>query len=41
MKYILDTNIILHFARNSELWQNVKTKYQLQSDKNQIYIENN
>ena len=38
MKYFLDTNILLHFVRNTKNWQELKVKYNLQSVENQTYI---
>jgi predicted nucleic acid-binding protein len=38
MKYVLDTNIILHFVRNTKKWQELKARYDLQKIDNQVYI---
>ncbi|RLD56101.1 MAG: nucleotide-binding protein [Bacteroidetes bacterium] len=38
MRYILDTNIILHIVRNSPVWQKTKSKYNLGFVENKLFI---
>jgi predicted nucleic acid-binding protein len=38
MRYLLDTNIILHIVRNSSVWQKIRTSYGLYEAENKIYI---
>ena len=33
MRYIFDTNIILHIVRNSSVWQKIKTNYNFSNSK--------
>lgn len=38
MRYIFDTNIILHVMRNSETWKKVDTQFNFNNPQNKIYI---
>ncbi|MCP5503148.1 MAG: PIN domain-containing protein [Leptospiraceae bacterium] len=38
MKYIFDTNIILHMMRNSEIWKRVEREFSFENQNNKIYI---
>jgi tRNA(fMet)-specific endonuclease VapC len=38
MRYVLDTNIILHIVRNSDLWKRLKTEFRLTDSENKVYI---
>ncbi|MBP9885580.1 MAG: type II toxin-antitoxin system VapC family toxin [Leptospiraceae bacterium] len=38
MRYIFDTNIILHVMRNSETWKKVDAQFNFSNPENKIYI---
>lgn len=38
MRYLLDTNIVLHIIRNSSTWQKIKDDYKLYKADKTIYI---
>ena len=38
MRYILDTNVVLHIVRNSSLWHKVKSEYRLDLPENKMFI---
>lgn len=38
MRYVLDTNIILHIVRNSDVWKRIKEEYGLANKDNKVFI---
>lgn len=38
MRYILDTNIIIHIIKNSELWQKLKSDKSINITKSKVFI---
>jgi len=38
MRYVLDTNIVLHIVRNSDVWKRVKTEFEITTNENKVFI---